>query len=119
MGSQKELAEILEQMAAITRMRRGKLTEQYNRKKNEDGSEQKWGPYYTLQAWTEGKNRSERVRREDAPVVREDIQRHERFCELCESYVRVAERSAKKALSQSKKKPRKSKRRSAEKSTTS
>lgn len=119
MEARSELTEMLHQMGAITRMRRGKLTEQYNRKKDEDGKEHRWGPYYTLQAWIDGKNRSERVRREDAPEVQEDIRRYERFSELCARYVHRAETVAKAETAASKKKSRRSKRPSAVKSHSS
>ena len=108
MDAATELTKILEQMSEITRMRRGKLTEQYNRKKDEKGRERQWGPYYTLQAWLNGKNRSERVRREDVSRVREDIHNYEQFGELSDRYVEIAERMAKTPLSDSKKKPKRS-----------
>jgi len=119
MEARTELTKILHQMGAITRMRRGKLTEQYNRKKDEDGKERRWGPYYTLQAWIAGKNRSERVCREDAVHVREDIRRYEQFSELCDRYVQTAETVAKAKVSAGKKKPRRSTRPSAGKSHSS
>jgi len=106
MGTTAELTEVLEQMSQITRMRRGKLTEQYNRKKDQKGKERKWGPYYTLQAWVDGKNRSERIRRDDVPEVREDMRNYEQFCELSERYVQIAEKAAKAQPSGAKKKPR-------------
>lgn len=119
MEARTELTKILHQMGTITRMRRGKLTEQYNRKKDEDGKERRWGPYYTLQAWVDGKNRSERVCREDAPEVQEDIRRYEEFSELCDRYVHRAEGVAKTEVSTGKKKPRQSRRPSAVKSHSS
>jgi len=109
MGSATELTEVLEQMSQITRMRRGKLTEQYNRKKDKEGRERQWGPYYTLQAWVDGKNRSERVRRDDAARVREDMHNYEQFCELSDRYVQIAEQVAKARPSDAKKKPRRPK----------
>lgn len=89
-------------------MRRGSLTEQYNRKKDEKGRERQWGPYYTLQAWLNGKNRSERVRREDVAQVSEDIGHYEQFSHLSDRYVEVAERMAKTQPSDGKKKPKQS-----------
>lgn len=106
MDAARELREILEQMSEITRMRRGKVTEQYNRKKDEKGRERQWGPYYTLQAWVNGKNRSERVRREEVSQVREDLHNYEQFGELSDRYVEIAERMAKTQPCHRKKKPR-------------
>ena len=111
MNAAAELKNILEQMSQITRMRRGKLSEQYNRKKDEKGQERRWGPYYTLQAWVEGKNRSERVHREQVPRVREDIENYETFSALSERYVQIAEQAAKEQLPEAKKKPTPSRKR--------
>ena len=108
MEARKRQAEILEEMGRITRMRRGHLTEQYNRKRSLDGTERRWGPYYTLQAWVGGKNRSERVPAEVAPQVRQDLQNYAKFAELCERYVEVAEGIAQAEVADSKKKPRRS-----------
>lgn len=113
MEARKEQATILRDMGRITRMRRGHLTEQYNRKTSEDGNERRWGPYYTLQAWVGGKNRSERIPAEMASEVRRDIDNHAMFTELCERYVQVAEGIARAEMPDSKKKPRRSKRPSA------
>jgi len=106
MKARKEQAEILKDMAVITRMRKGRLTEQYNRRRSEDGTERRWGPYYTLQAWVEGRNRSERIPAEVVPEARRDIQNYVAFTELCDRYVQIAEGIAKAEMPDSKKKPR-------------
>jgi hypothetical protein len=106
--TRKQQAQILQEMGAIRRMRRGHLTEQYNRKKAPDGAERRWGPYYTLQAWVGGRNRSERVPAEVAPQVRQDLENYAAFTQLCERYVDVAEGAAKAEVVDSKKKPRRS-----------
>ncbi len=105
----KQQAQILQGMGEITRMRRGHLTEQYNRKRAPDGAERRWGPYYTLQAWVGGKNRSERIPSEVAAQVRQDLDNYAAFMELYERYVEVAEGIAKAEMGDSKKKPRRSK----------
>jgi hypothetical protein len=114
-----EQAQILEQMGSITRMRRGHLSEQYNRKKDSDGTERRWGPYYTLQAWVGGKNRSERIPVELAVQVRQDLEHYQTFHGLCERYVELAEGIAKAEDVDSKKKPRRFRRPSGEKSRNS
>ena len=101
--SSKEQAQILEQIRSITRMRRGHLSEQYNRKKGPDDTERRWGPYYTLQAWVGGKNRSERIPAELAPQVRQNLKNYETFGGLCERYVEIAEGVAKAEEADSKK----------------
>jgi len=108
MKARKQQAAILKDMGQITRMRRGHLTEQYNRKTSEDGTERQWGPYYTLQACVDGKNRSERVTANVVPQVRQDLENHAVFAELCEHYVQLAEGVAKAEMPDSKKKPRRS-----------
>jgi hypothetical protein len=104
----KQQAQILQEMGTITRMRRGHLTEQYNRQRSVDGTERRWGPYYTLQAWVGGKNRSVRIPAEVAPQVRQDIANYAAFTELCERYVAVAEGRAQTEVAESKKKHRRS-----------
>jgi hypothetical protein len=113
MEARKQQTEILQEMGRITRMRKGHLTEQYNRKKDPDGAERHWGPYYTLQAWMGGKNRSERIRADVAPQVRQDLQNYAAFTKLSEQYVEVSEAVAKADVTDSKKKSRPSRPRSA------
>ena len=106
MQAGKQQAEILQQMGRISHMRKGRLTEQYNRKKAPDGTERRWGPYYTLQAWVGGKNRSERIPCDVAPQVRQDLENYAAFTQLCDRYVEVAEGIAREMVADSKKKPR-------------
>lgn len=110
---------ILEKMSLIKRMRRGKLTEQYNKKEDPAGTVRKWGPYYTLQAWRNGKNHSLRIPAKDACKVREELKAYEKFSELCEQYVQIGENEAMKKCDDSKKKPRQSHRQSDVKRTSS
>jgi len=117
--ARREQTQILEQMGRITRMRRGYLSEQYNRKKNPDGTERRWGPYYTLQAWVGGRNRSERIPSKSAVQVRQDLQNYETFSGLCERYVDLSEGIAKADDADSKKKSRRFRRPSAERSRNS
>lgn len=115
----KEQAQILEQIGSSIRMRRGHLSEQYNRKKGPDGTERRWGPYFTLQAWVGGKNRSERIPAEVANQVRQDLENYETFGVLCERYVEIAEGIARAEDADSKKKPRRLRRPSAGRSHNS
>ena len=109
-AARKQQAQILQEMSTITRMRRGHLSEQYNRKEDPDGTVRRWGPYSTLQAWVGGKNRSERVPAQAAPQVRQDLENFAAFTALYERYVEAAEGIAKAEVADSKKKPRRSKR---------
>jgi len=117
--ARKQQAELLQEMGTICRMRRGHLTEQYNRQKAPDGTERRWGPYYTLQAWVDGKNRSVRVPNDGVPQVRQDLQNYATFTKLCEEYVEVSESVAQTEGMDSKKKPRPSRPRLAAKSRSS
>ena len=118
-NEQSQQGEILQEMATITRMRRGHLTEQYNRKRAADGSERRWGPYYTLQAWVGGKNRSERIPADQAADVRQDLRNYDTFSTLCERYVQACEGVAKAEAADRKKKPRRFRRPSVGKSRNS
>ena len=113
--SRKQQVRILQEMGTISRMRRGHLTEQYNRKKDPDGAERQWGPYYTLQAWVAGKNHSVRIPNDGVTQVRRDLQNYAAFTKLCEQYVEASEAVALVDDTDSKKKPRPSKPRSAAK----
>jgi Family of unknown function (DUF6788) len=57
---QQRREQILQEMAAIDRLRRGHLSEQYF-KSNHRGKTLRQGPYYVLQRWFQGKNLCERV----------------------------------------------------------
>ena len=109
--ARKQQAGILQEMGTITRMRKGHLTEQYNRTRASDGTERRWGPYYTLQAWVGGKNRSERVPAEQAGEVRQDLENYTAFSALCDRNVEVSEGVAKAEVADSKKNSRRFKRR--------
>lgn len=102
----KEQQRILQQIGGISRMRRGRLSQQYNRRKKADGTEQRWGPYYTLQAWIAGRNRSQRIPAAEVQQVREDLAHYQTFRDLCERYVELGERIAHAEDADSKKKPR-------------
>ena len=114
--ARKQQTQILQEMGTIRRMRRGHLTEQYNRKKAPDGTERRWGPYYTLQAWLNGTNRSVRIPNDGVPQARQDLQNYAAFTKLCEQYVAVSESVAETEVTDSKKKPCPSKPRLAVKS---
>ena len=114
--ARKQQAGILQEMATLTRMRRGHLTEQYNRKRAADGTERRWGPYFTLQAWVGGRNRSERIPSEQAAEVRQDLENYKAFAALCDRYVEVSEAVAQTEAADSKKKPKRCRRPSAGKS---
>lgn len=74
---------LLDQIAAISTMERGKLTEEFRTKAAADGTETiLLGPYFKLQAWERGRNFSRRVPAAEVPALREDLANFERFNEL-------------------------------------
>ncbi len=74
--------------------RRGRLFEQYYTRTASDGTERRIGPYYVLTRSVNGKTVSERVRREDAPRVREELARGETLAGLVEKLWEAAEGAA-------------------------
>lgn len=68
---------ILDQIAKIQRMERGKLSV------IREGPS---GPYYKLQAWEKGKNVSRYIPRDQAPAVQEALGGYEQFQTLVEQY---------------------------------
>jgi len=84
---QQQKAALLEQMAQIPRIIRGKLTSQTYVAK---GRSQ--GPYFTLQRWEEGKNKSQRISSEDLPMIQDALTGYERFEQLADQFVGLAEK---------------------------
>lgn len=82
-----ETKSILEQLASITSMERGKLTEVYRTRPAPDGTGTiRIGPYYKLQAWENGRNITRHVPAGEVPALKEDLANHQRFTELSASY---------------------------------
>ena len=88
--------EILQEMAAIDRMQRGRLSEQFFKVKK-DGREIIRGPYYVLQRWSEGKNVCQRVPATDVDSVQSAIDGHKRFEKLAQEFAEVTERLTREA----------------------
>lgn len=84
---------LLDQMAALDRMERGRLSEQFL-KGQKDGQPVLRGPYYVLQRRLGRDVQKERVPAERLDTLRADIQNHERFQELAEDYARMTEEMA-------------------------
>jgi hypothetical protein len=75
--------------------RRGQLFEQYFTRMGKDGKEKKVGPYFVLTRSVNGKTMSERIKREDAPQVREELARGRTLASLIEKLWEMAEESTK------------------------
>jgi hypothetical protein len=74
---------IIEELASIECMERGKLTSEYRTRPNPKGDgEITLGPYHKLQARENGKNKSRRVPSEEIPTLKLDIANYKKFKDL-------------------------------------
>lgn len=80
MNAQKSPQSILQEIAQIQKMERGKLSVI---------RESSSGPFYKLQAREDGQNRTRYIPREQAPAVQEAIAGYQRFESLSEQYARL------------------------------
>jgi hypothetical protein len=87
---QQERSVILEQMAALERMERGRLSKQFV-KGQKEGEPVTRGPYYVLQRRSGQQVLKERVPLERLPTVQADILRHEEFKKLADRYAQITE----------------------------
>lgn len=83
--------EIVQQMSAITRMRRGTVNEQYFEAREKDGSAHRRGPYFLYSRTEKGKSFSQRVTLEDVDRYREETDNCRRFKELADRCVMICE----------------------------
>ncbi len=83
--------EILNQIAGITNLRRGQLSEQYYKRTNKDGKVSKAGPYYVWQAWIQNEKRSRRIKKSDVEEVRRDTQNYQKLKKLFDDLAAVTE----------------------------
>jgi hypothetical protein len=89
--------QLIEKMAQIQRMERGKLTVM------REGPQ---GPYYKLQVWENGRNLSRYVSRDQTASVQVAIDGYHEFEALAEQYAQtVIDRTRAELAAQSKKKP--------------
>jgi hypothetical protein len=84
---QEQKSAILHKMAQISCMIRGKLTSQTYTVK---GRTQ--GPYFTLQRWEEGKNKSQRIPSDQAPAIQEAVSGFEQFQQLANQFIELSEK---------------------------
>jgi hypothetical protein len=77
--------EILDRISSIATMQPGTLTEEYrDGALGKDGKRTRLGPYFKLQLWRDGANRTSRVPASQAQQWREDIGNYHEFNDLCE-----------------------------------
>jgi len=99
--------QILKEMAGITRMEKGSLTEEY-REKYMDGEKIRLGPYYKYQRWEQGRNVSRRVPAAEAEQIRDAVDGYHKFETLAKEYAEITIGMTRQAdkTNQSKKKPK-------------
>ena len=74
---------LLDEMAAIPTMERGKLTAEYRTRSSGHGSgSERLGPYYKHQVWEDGSNVTRRIPAEQAAILEADIANYNHFQEL-------------------------------------
>ena len=86
--------EILEEMSAITRMRRGTVNEQYFEVRQKDGSTVRHGPYFLHSRTEKGKSFNRRLGSEEVERYREETENCRRFKDLSNRYVIICEELA-------------------------
>lgn len=69
-----KMKKLLERMAAIEQMERGKLSQMPGR------------PYYNLQAWRNGRNEVRYIPAQEVPEIKKAIAGYKLFCKLAEKY---------------------------------
>jgi len=85
---QKRRKQILQEMAGIDRMEKGRLTAEYRESVREGKSIRK-GPYYKHQCWEAGRNISRRVPVEEAGDLREAVEGYHQFRHLSDEYAEL------------------------------
>ncbi len=87
---ERQREQILQQIQAIDRLRRGSLSRQFF-KKTRASSPTPQGPYYVLQGYIQGQKFSERVPAAQAQQMEPLVANYKRFEELAEQYVTVTD----------------------------
>jgi hypothetical protein len=82
--------QILQQIQAIDRLRRGSFSRQFFKKTRADSKTQQ-GPYYVLQGYVQGQKFSERVPAQQAQEIEPLVANYKRFEELAEEFVTVTD----------------------------
>lgn len=74
---------LLDEMASIPTMERGKITAEYRTRPSGDGNgTMRLGPYYKYQIWENGRNVTRRIPREQAEALEQDIANYNHFNDL-------------------------------------
>lgn len=88
---QRQRDDILEQLASLTTIERGTLSEEYRERPAPSGQGTiRNGPYHKHQCWEKGRNRSRRVPSQEVPFLREDLENGAQFNHLIEDLASLA-----------------------------
>ncbi|SRR6266576_4225569 len=80
---------LVQQMQSIDRLRRGSLSKQFF--KSDPPGPTPQGPYYVLQCFFHGKKCSQRIPRDQAAQVEEDVQNYRHFQTMAEQFVSLSD----------------------------
>jgi uncharacterized protein DUF6788 len=83
--------QILRQISALERLRRGTLSRQFFKKRG-SGLKARQGPYYLLQGYIQGRKFSQRVPAQQAPQFKSLVASYKRFVQLAEQLVAVTDK---------------------------
>lgn len=81
--------QILQQMARIEKMEKGRLNEEYRERLSRDGVVVRLGPYYKHQCWEDGRNVSRRVPAPEVDRLRKAVDGYHEFEALAKEYAEV------------------------------
>jgi hypothetical protein len=84
--AEQKRTDILDEMRQLERLRQGTISEQYY-----GSGENKQGPYYVLQGYTDGKHWSKRIPRDQIEQVQADLEAGLHLKELCREFAEVTE----------------------------
>lgn len=100
---QQQREQVLEEMRAIDRLRRGTLSRHFLRR-NQNGKTITHGPYFVLQGYLRGQKFSRHIPAEQADQVAGDVANYQRFQALAERFVTLSEQITERADSPDSKK---------------
>ncbi|HEX3626235.1 MAG TPA: hypothetical protein VH280_12495 [Verrucomicrobiae bacterium] len=96
--NQLDKTHILQQIAGIAAMERGKLS-RYSFKERSDTS----GPYHKLQHWRDGKNHTRYVTSQELPAVEAALAGYDQYRQLTEKYADMVIEETRQNMADSKK----------------
>ena len=96
--NQSDKTRLLERMAAIPAMERGKLSP-YTFKERSNAS----GPHHKLQRWQDGKNHTRHVSADELPAVQSALAGYAQFRQLTEQYADLVIQETRQNIARSKK----------------